>query len=438
MQPEIRQNQTDKRKVMQRLLEGLYRRPFRKLAALLLAIVFWAVVIASDPTLPIEKTITGGVVEVRGAEVLRNRGLTVTTDLTSRPIEVKMRVEVKQANYDSATAESFAPKLELSQQISAAGRQQVKISAANTMLGKVLSIEPEFIEVDVEPYTARKIVPVIVEQTGESEDALWNGKPRVDPSQVVLSGPKSQVDRVKRAVAYLDRSSLSKQRPSDTMTELIQLQDENGKQVKTGLLNVTSDSVSIDSVTIEVDVYPTRELPVLLGTAVLGIPAHGYALSDVRITPETILVAADQETLDSLAALHVSDPIDITDSKGSVVESAGLRGLTDLRFVSASEVLIEADVVPAEHVHTYQGMSVAVMGAAPNLRAALDHPSMRCVLSGDYGDVEGLTAADIQLYVDASGLQAGQHVLPVQCVIDGTEAFRVMLEWPEITLTLTQ
>lgn len=67
MQPEAPQNPRNVRDHLRRALRVIRRHPFMKLAALLLAIVFWVVVIASDPSLLIEKTFTDAVVTVPGA-----------------------------------------------------------------------------------------------------------------------------------------------------------------------------------------------------------------------------------------------------------------------------------------------------------------------------------------------------------------------------------
>lgn len=438
MQPDVRQVTQNKQPNARRFLKALFQRPFLKLGALLLAVFFWALVIASDPSLLIEKTLAGAVVSVSGMETLRNRGLTVTTDLTSSPITVKMKVQVKQGNYELVTNESFVPRLDLAQQVSTVGTQQVKFTVPTTTLGKVLSFEPDSIEINVEPYTPRKIIPVVIDQVGESAEPLWVGQPRVDPQQVVLSGPKSLVDSVRRAAVRLDRGSLSTARPTDSMAVLLELQDEAGNPIVSPLLNITSDSVVINSVTVSVDVYPMREIPVSVDTAAIGIPAHGYALQAVHITPDTVFVAASPQTLDAIDTLHIASPVDVSDSSVSVIESSGLRGLSDLRYLSTTEVLVEAEVAPAIHTHTYTAIPVAVMGASSDMVAKVSHGTMRCVISGDYTAVEGLSAEDIYLYVDATGLPEGTYAVPVLTRVDGTEAYDVSLEWPEVSLTLSR
>ena len=443
MQPELRGENQHKEIGVQkeagfreRFVDALFRRPFMKLSALLLAVFFWAIVIASDPALTIEKTIAG-TANIVGLESLRNRGLIVTTDLMSEPVTVKMRIEVRQGNYDAATDESFSPRIDLAQQVISTGMQTVKFSAPTSSLGKVLSFEPEFIEINVEPFTPRRAIPIVVEQTGESVEPLWVGTPKVDPGQVIVSGPQSVVDQVRRAVVVLDHKDLSAGRPNDSISARFELHDGDGRSVTSPFISVTSDSVAIDSVTIEVDVYPMRKIPVSVDTAVIGIPAHGYVLSGVRVEPETVTVAAAQEILDTLEVLTMASQVDVSGVSKDVIDSSGLLGISSFRYVSATEVLVEARIIPATHVHTYNGIQIAVMNVAPGLSALPERSEMRCVVRGDYDAVEGLTDSDIHLFADVSGLYEGVHTLAVQCLIDGTDDYEAELQYPLMSVTLT-
>ena len=84
------------------------RHPVLKLSSVLLAIIFWLVVIASDPSIERQKEILASA-SVTGADTLRTRGYVVTDDLTSEAINVEITAKVTQGNYNRATASSFSP-----------------------------------------------------------------------------------------------------------------------------------------------------------------------------------------------------------------------------------------------------------------------------------------------------------------------------------------
>jgi len=429
--------QTTFRAQLARAWNTVWRRPLPKLSALLLAFLFWAVIIASDPSLLRERTFSSAVVSVQGIELLRNRGYIVMEDLTSEPIVVRMRVEVKQADYDRVTAASFAPQLNLAQQITGAGTQQVRFTPTYENIGTVVSFEPEFIEVTVEPYATRR-VPVVIEKAGENAELIWTSQPVSDPSTLTVTGPKSLVDQVRRVVATLPMNSLTVDRPEDSLTATIELQDAAGLPVTSPLLRVTNESIDTDSVRIDVLVYPMKEIPVSVDSAVTGIPAHGYRLGEVRIMPDTVFVAGAPEALSTMDALYVNAPVDVNGQDRSQAVILTLGNTPGLTYNSVDTVLVEVDIVPAIHVHTYNGLSVTVMGVEPDLVAKLSRPSMSAVISGEYQQVESLTWESVHLYVDAAGLSAGTHTLEVLCRVDGTEEYVFEPELPRVTLTLSQ
>ena len=106
MQAPVPETQKKADSRMKLIWKRVRRHPFLKLTAVLIAILFWMIVIASDPTLERQKEMTA-TVSVTGADTLRSRGYVVTDDLTSSPITVNITAKVTQGNYDRATAASF-------------------------------------------------------------------------------------------------------------------------------------------------------------------------------------------------------------------------------------------------------------------------------------------------------------------------------------------
>ena len=85
MQAPVPETQKKADSRMKLIWKRVRRHPFLKLTAVLIAILFWMIVIASDPTLERQKEMTA-TVSVTGADTLRSRGYVVTDDLTSSPI----------------------------------------------------------------------------------------------------------------------------------------------------------------------------------------------------------------------------------------------------------------------------------------------------------------------------------------------------------------
>ena len=434
MQAPVPETQKKADSRMKLIWKRVRRHPFLKLTAVLIAILFWMIVIASDPTLERQKEMTA-TVSVTGADTLRSRGYVVTDDLTSSPITVNRTAKVTQGNYDRATAASFSPRLDLSQ-ITSDGQQEVSFSAGYSTYGEIQFFEPKSMTVNVERYITRSRVPVVVRVTGEMPQGLWRSATSCDPNLVSVSGPASLVEQVRRAVVELPLEGLSADMEDCQVTSPVTLETADGQTISSPLIRITFESVTVDSASIECSVLPTRSVAVDAASAITGTPAHGYEVGEIRVSPETVTVADSAEALKNLEAMFVQSPVDVTGATEDLLVTVPLAGATAHSYCSAREVAVSVTIRPATHTHTYNDLPVQVENLGPGLRAALSRAKLGAVLSGAYQDMESLKAANIHLYVDAQGLAAGVYNVEVQCRVDGAESYDFTPQQQTLTLTI--
>lgn len=434
MQAPVPETQKKADSRMKLIWKRVRRHPFLKLTAVLIAILFWMIVIASDPTLERQKEMTA-TVSVTGADTLRSRGYVVTDDLTSSPITVNITAKVTQGNYDRATAASFSPRLDLSQ-ITSDGQQEVSFSAGYSTYGEIQSFEPKSMTVNVERYITRSRVPVVVRVTGEMPQGLWRSATSCDPNLVSVSGPASLVEQVRRAVVELPLEGLRADMEDCQVTSPVTLETADGQTISSPLIRITFESVTVDSASIECSVLPTRSVAVDAASAITGTPAHGYEVGEIRVSPETVTVADSAEALKNLEAMFVQSPVDVTGATEDLLVTVPLAGATAHSYCSAREVAVSVTIRPATHTHTYNDLPVQVENLGPGLKAALSRAKLGAVLSGAYQDMESLKAANIHLYVDAQGLAAGVYNVEVQCRVDGAESYDFTPQQQTLTLTI--
>ena len=434
MQAPVPETQKKADSRMKLIWKRVRRHPFLKLTAVLIAILFWMIVIASDQTLERQKEMTA-TVSVTGADTLRSRGYVVTDDLTSSPITVNITAKVTQGNYDRATAASFSPRLDLSQ-ITSDGQQEVSFSAGYSTYGEIQSFEPKSMTVNVERYITRSRVPVVVRVTGEMPQGLWRSATSCDPNLVSVSGPASLVEQVRRAVVELPLEGLSADMEDCQVTSPVTLETADGQTISSPLIRITFESVTVDSASIECSVLPTRSVAVDAASAITGTPAHGYEVGEIRVSPETVTVADSAEALKNLEAMFVQSPVDMTGATEDLLVTVPLAGATAHSYCSAREVAVSVTIRPATHTHTYNDLPVQVENLGPGLKAALSRAKLGAVLSGAYQDMESLKAANIHLYVDAQGLAAGVYNVEVQCRVDGAESYDFTPQQQTLTLTI--
>lgn len=412
-----------------------YSKPFLFVVSLLVSVLFWGVLVASDGTLTRLKTFPSVPVSVTGEAALQSRGYIVMDDIAEMIPSVKMTAEVAQANYSRITGSTYNPHVDLTD-VEGEGENELKVSFTSQLYGPVVSCEPESITVRVERFISRR-VPVVLEPVGETSEGIYLDVTRLDPTVLTVAGPQSLVSSVSRAVARLDLSTLSPERMSDKASLDVELQDASGEPVTSSRLQITNQSVLTDTITVETELVPVRDIPVDVESLVTGEPAQGYELVGVEAANESLSVAALQENLDAITSLTTDQPLDITGA------TADVTGTVRLRRPAAAENVLPTELSVTAHIHqkmlerTLKNLPVEVRGLDETAyRAVLSSSTLSATLTGSYLYVKALQAEDISLYVDVSGLGEGEHTLPVQMHADGAADLTCELSEREIHVTL--
>lgn len=410
-------------------------RLFLLAVSLLVAVLFWGTLVASDGTLPRQKTFQSVPVTVSGEAALQSRGYTVMDDPTELVPAVRMTVEIAQSNYDRVTAASYNPHFDLSQ-VEGEGENTLEIAYTSQLYGPVVSCEPSTVTVNVERYMTRR-VPVVLETVGSVPDGVYLDASRTDPTMLSVSGPQSLVSTVARAVARLDLGRLSPERLSDRTALTVTLEDSSGKVVTSDRLQITNQTVITDTIVAETELTPAKMAPLDLPAFVEGEPREGYVLTGVTAESESLLVAAQQAALDAIEVLTTDQPLDIGDATADVTGYVRLRRPSGLENTLPTEVAVTAHIEEETVERTFRSVPVYVTGTdEQTLRATLSAGRVTVQLTGGYGFIRGLSADDLYLFVDAAGLGEGKYTLPVQLRIDNAEEFTCALSQPELTLTL--
>lgn len=409
---------------------------FLLVASLLIAVMAWGALVASDATLTRPKTFANVSVNVTGESNLKSRGYIVMDDIAELVPGVRLTVEVTQQNFNRVSGTSYNPHFDLSK-IREQGEVTLDIAFSSQLYGPVISCEPSTVTVNVERYMTRR-VPVVLEMTGFEPDDLHLNSYRTDPNMVSVSGPQSLVTSVSRAVAKLDLGSLSGDRASDRTALNIVLQDAKGNVITSDKLEITNQTVITDSVIVETETVPAVMVPLDVAGLVKGKPAPGYELVDIYVEQNALRVAAKQEVLGSIEFLTTDQPMDIDGATQNVTGYVRLKRLSGVENTLPSEIAVTAEIAEKTIERTMRAMDVEIVGVGDGLKAKLSRKQVTVQLSGAYSLIDGLTRDAVRLFVDAAALEAGSHTLPVQVHVDNAEDFTCALSEPELTVTLTE
>ena len=183
------------------------------------------------------------------------------------------------------------------------------------------------------------------------------------------------------------------------------LLDAAGEEISQTMLNCSTSSVSVS-----LDIYPAREIPVSTDAAsvVTGQPAPGYVLQSLSIQPETLQVAAERELLDGLTELRI-EPVSIEGASQSFSARAAISQLSDFKNVSSEQVYVSVNIVEESISGYVDDVKVQFQGKAEGLIATYE--PLTVLVTGARSAVENLMDTGVTVNVDLTGLDAGTYLL---------------------------
>ena len=283
------------REMGKRLWHALTGHLWLKLLSLLFAIILWIYIIDSTPSLTRSKHMSGLSISVTGTSSLNVYGLALATDVYSEyQGEISAVVEAPQNQLSRVTRGSIDVSLDVSN-IRVEGTYDVPL-LAESRFGTVTKLYPDSVTVHVESLDSRDM-PIEVNLNGMDTEHYWYNveTDSVNPQQITVSGPMSVVQTVFGIRAQLD---VSDQTASFRRSALVSLLDQSRETIPTSRLLKKSASTCA----IKVDIYPKKDLSVVLDPSQLGV-ADGYEITSISFMPPTITVAAEPDLLEDLEHL---------------------------------------------------------------------------------------------------------------------------------------
>ena len=395
-----------------------------KIVSLLLAILLWNYVITTNTSITRSKTLTGLTGYVSGQSALSSNDLALLDDPAEALSSISVTVDAPQAYFSRISTDNVQVSLDLSS-VRTAGTQEVPLRAA-TSYGRVTEIIPESLTLTFEAKDSRS-VPVNSVVAGEVNDDYWYSVSRLNPSYLTISGAASVVRSIGSATVSIDVTG-----HSDSYTQALPyvLFDTTGEEISQEMLSRSSSSVSVS-----VDVYPTKELPVStdIANVTKGQPAEGYVVQSVTVQPDTVTVAADEELLEGLTELMI-EPVDVQDASQSFAVRAAISQLSGLKNLSSEQVYVNVTIAEASAGGWIEDVGVMFQGKAEGL--SVEYNSMNVYVTGPRSEVEHLQQEGISVSVDLTGLGAGVYEMKPQFDQDRYPNIAFQPERETMTVTL--
>lgn len=313
----------------------------------------------------------------------------------------------------------------------------LNFSTSNSSLyGTVESISPAGIPVVVEEYTTRYRIPITLVTQGEGPAGFYAGNASLDPPVLAISGPRSVVESIARAEA-VNNLDILPGREGVTRTAIpFVLYTVDGEPVDDHLLEITSSSVLIDSVICEQTLYSKYTLPINGDALLTGTPAHGYEVASVTVTPADMNVAGYHNQLASLNRLFPEGAVSVEGRSESFTSTLKLRKPSELAYMSNDTITVSVEIRPVTATVSFANMKVSLTGLGEGLLISTNTSKAVVAFTGPQPELEKLSASDITIRCDVSGLGVGTHEVTPVCLIGDTESPIAMIQPGTITVNI--
>lgn len=364
------------------------------------ALTLWIYVIgAVNPST--QTTVDNVPVRLLNTDSLVNRGLAIEGDghyFVSVVVEGR-RAEIGKMEISEveATADLIGFGL---------GDNYVRVNVIVPASVSVIDVKPSKILVTIDELVAVN-KPVEVIFGGAALPGMEEGAVDINPSEVEVSGARSEVARVKKVQVIVETSDFSA--GGNTVQGEIIPVDEAGLIV---------EGVRLSSAVADVyaKLYSVKEVPVNIKTS--GSTGEGYSV--MFTGPGLVQIKGDSGTIKDIDAIDTI-PIDLASisSSGEIDLKLDLpKGVFLARGSENPKAQVKiAPLKKKEIIYTTE--RIQIKGVPNGKKVFIQGSSVMVTAKGAEDLVNSLTADDVSLYVDVSGLSDGVHQIDVKTSYSG-------------------
>ncbi|HKG24549.1 MAG TPA: CdaR family protein, partial [Thermomicrobiales bacterium] len=353
-------------------------------SSLVLALLLWGwVTTREDP----ERTRSFSNVTVEVGEL--NGNLVVV----SAPPNVLIRIKGPSSVIDDVEASEVAARLDLNE-VDQPGSYSVPIvvSAPDGVWSRQ-SI-PARVQIQVEESVAKQF-PLTPLVTGDVSPNRRVGQIVPEVSEVTVRGPSSVVDRVGSVILPVMIGNNTRDFEG-AFTPIAR--DKDGQPV-------TEVEISPNAVKATVPIEAAGKVVAVFAN-IVGTPAAGLAVLDQAVIPTTVLVDGDPTLLADLISIQTA-PVDVTGATGNISQRVALDNLPEgVKVIEPDDgrVLVSVQIGARGVRQNLQGLRVEVINLGEGLQAEVVPDGVSVVVVASSEALVNLTAEDITIQVDATGL----------------------------------
>lgn len=369
-----------------------------KIASLAAAVLLWFVVVNIDN--PISTRTFGDIqVQVLNANQITDAGKTY--QVLDHTDVVSVTVTAKRSVLDKLGKEDIAAYADMRDYDSDLGTVKIRPTVTNYESANCTA-NPVNMRVRIEDLESRQL-PITVETKGSPADGYKVGSTSVNPESVTVSGPRSMVNKVAKAVVTVDVNGLYEDK---TLPAALVLYDDDGNQVDMTLIQ---DNLDDDGVAVSVKILNTKKVDLVI-EGVTGTPAGGYEMTEVSVEPAAVTIAGRKDILDKIDSITIPDSaVDINGATEKVEKVINISGylpdgaaLADKKDASVLVTVAVAKI--GTKTIEIPVLSLKVSNAPDDLELSYtNNDNIQIICEGPQAALETLTADDVEASLNLNG-----------------------------------
>lgn len=392
---------------------------FYKIISVVIALVLWVYVIqVENPTKT--KTISDVPIQLLNEESLTARGLALSGEAN---YTVDVQIKGKRADLSKINASDFIANADLFGYSLGKNYIPVTITAPDGIT--VLDVKPVKINVTIEE-RVEVAKPIKVIFVGRFDDGIEAGQITTQPSEIQVSGAKSEVSSVAYIKAEVSTSKLTAE--GGTIQARAVAVNSQGDVVQ----NVRLSSAYID---VSAKLCQVKEVPLKVTTT--GAVAPIYEVTSLNL-PTSVKIKGTKEALAGIKELTAA-PIDISTISSTSKIPVSITLPDGVEFADGYENLtVDISIKPAATKQfTYTSDEIKLEGIDGINNITITTPQITVTASGSESVINSLTKEDLEPYLvlDAESLISATAKVQVRYT---KQLGHISVDPEEVHITLNQ
>jgi len=363
---------------------------FLAIVSLLISIVFWYYTVWLEGPQVVERIIE---VPVK----VKNAPERVMVEYNESSVEVRLKGSKNVVgSLTSKDVEAFVDLQGLNP-----GVYRLKVQTLVPPGVNVLAVRPSFLAISIEELVDKE-VPVRVLTVGNPSEGFLIDEIRIVPNKAVVRGPKDLVEKIPYVFATLNVAGVDKD-----VNVALELRAEGISETSFPEITIIPSRVRV-SLALKPG-WPTKIVKVKVD--IKGKPKEAFDLISVEAVPSHVTIMGPSSVLEKINEI-VTSPVDVSELDRTSILELSIEPPEGVRLVDNSNVKVIVELKEKVLEREFL-VPVTIRGSSVFLKWNISPKQIKLRLKGPYTKITSLNIQDIGVFIDVSGVETKEAILPV-------------------------